>query len=164
MVRKLIKICFQILQGTAALVKTYVAVWSQCWILIILVNLVLRSLKLYGLIFEIGRYLILKLNFFFVPSFHVLVTVIWHKFQAVFKLYDKDNTNQLNAFELREALHSAGYKLNNHILNVLVHRYGTKEGYITFDDFIMCAVRLKTMIGNTLVYYTGIGNLNFSVI
>ncbi|KAK0096665.1 hypothetical protein PV326_004775 [Microctonus aethiopoides] len=28
-----------------------------------------------------------------------------------------------------------------------VFRYGTKDGTITFDDFIMCAVRLKTMIG-----------------
>ncbi|EEB19689.1 Calpain B, putative [Pediculus humanus corporis] len=66
--------------------------------------------------------------------------------KAVFKLYDKQNTGQLSAFELREALNSAGYRLNNHILNVLVHRYGTKEGSITFDDFMMCAVKLKSMI------------------
>ncbi|KAK0170184.1 hypothetical protein PV328_010777 [Microctonus aethiopoides] len=66
--------------------------------------------------------------------------------RAVFRLYDRDGTGVLNAFELRTALNSAGYKLNNHILNILVHRYGTKDGTITFDDFIMCAVRLKTMI------------------
>lgn len=65
----------------------------------------------------------------------------------MFRLYDRDGTGVLNAFELRTALNSAGYKLNNHILNILVHRYGTKDGTITFDDFIMCAVRLKTMIG-----------------
>ncbi|XP_034934102.1 calpain-A isoform X2 [Chelonus insularis] len=66
--------------------------------------------------------------------------------RAVFRLYDREGTGYLSAFELRQALNSAGYKLNNHILNILVHRYGTKEGNITFDDFIMCAVRLKTMI------------------
>lgn len=68
------------------------------------------------------------------------------KWRAVFKLYDRDETGQLSAFELRQALNSAGYRLNNHILNILVHRYGTKDGMITFDDYIMCAVRLKTMI------------------
>ncbi|KAK6622950.1 hypothetical protein RUM43_008802 [Polyplax serrata] len=66
--------------------------------------------------------------------------------KAVFKLYDRQNNGQLSAFELREALNSAGYRLNNHILNVLVHRYGTKDGCITFDDFMMCAVKLKSMI------------------
>lgn len=71
----------------------------------------------------------------------------WRIFQAVFKLYDRDESGYLSAFELRQALNSAGYRLNNHILNILVHRYGTKDGKITFDDYIMCAVRLKTMIG-----------------
>ncbi|XP_032686633.1 calpain-A isoform X4 [Odontomachus brunneus] len=68
------------------------------------------------------------------------------KWRAVFKLYDRDESGYLSAFELRQALNSAGYRLNNHILNILVHRYGTKDGRITFDDYIMCAVRLKTMI------------------
>jgi calpain len=68
-------------------------------------------------------------------------------FQAVFKLYDKDGSGCLSAFELRQALNSAGYRLNNHILNILAHRYSTKNGMITFDDYMMCAVRLKAMIG-----------------
>ncbi|XP_076675847.1 calpain A isoform X1 [Andrena cerasifolii] len=68
------------------------------------------------------------------------------QWRAVFKLYDKDESGLLSAFELRQALNSAGYRMNNHILNILVHRYGTKDGMITFDDYIMCAVRLKTMI------------------
>ncbi|KAL6421514.1 hypothetical protein ACFW04_014282 [Cataglyphis niger] len=68
------------------------------------------------------------------------------KWRAVFKLYDRDESGYLSAFELRQALNSAGYRLNNHILNILVHRYGNKDGRITFDDYIMCAVRLKTMI------------------
>lgn len=62
-------------------------------------------------------------------------------------MYDKDNSGSLSGFELRQALNSAGYKLNNHILNILMHRYGSRKSEIEFDDFIMCAVKLKTMIG-----------------
>jgi hypothetical protein len=53
----------------------------------------------------------------------------------------------LTGFELRQALTSAGYTLNNHTLNILMHRYGNKDAEIEFDDFIMCAVKLKIMIG-----------------
>ncbi|XP_042207807.1 calpain-B-like isoform X5 [Homarus americanus] len=63
-----------------------------------------------------------------------------------FKLYDKDNSGHLCSFELRQALNSAGYRLNNHICNALMLRYGDKEGRISFDDFIMCSVKLKTMM------------------
>lgn len=66
--------------------------------------------------------------------------------QAVFKLYDQDRTNKLNTYQLRDALSSAGYHLNNHILNSLVYRYGSADKTIAFDDFIMCAVKVKTMI------------------
>lgn len=83
-----------------------------------------------------------KLGF---EEFKILWTDI-RNWKAVFKLYDTDGSGKLSAFELRQALHSAGYKLNNRILNILVHRYGTKDGYIAFDDFILCAVKLKTMI------------------
>lgn len=62
-------------------------------------------------------------------------------------MYSKETQGYLTAFELREALNSAGYKLNNHILNILAHRYASKDSRISFDDFIMCAVKLKTMIG-----------------
>jgi len=91
------------------------------------------------------------LPFYGGDEFHrILEMTIWHSliiFQAVFSLYDKDNSGCLSAFELRQALNSAGYRLNNHILNILALRYSTKNGLITFDDFMMCAVRLKAMIG-----------------
>ncbi|XP_069159494.1 uncharacterized protein [Procambarus clarkii] len=64
-----------------------------------------------------------------------------------FKLHDKDGSGLLCSFELRQALNSAGYRLNNHICNALMLRYGDKEGRISFDDFIMCSVKLKTMMG-----------------
>lgn len=65
-------------------------------------------------------------------------------------MYDTDKSGTFSGFELREALHSAGYKLNTKVLNVLMHRYGNRKGQIHFDDFMMCAVKLKTMIGTLL--------------
>ncbi|XP_075987932.1 calpain-A-like isoform X3 [Anticarsia gemmatalis] len=67
--------------------------------------------------------------------------------RAVFRLYDTEGRGAIPARHLRDALHSAGYTVNAHVLNVLAHRYGSSDGYIQFDDFIMCSVRLKTMIG-----------------
>ncbi|XP_064089703.1 calpain-B-like isoform X4 [Macrobrachium nipponense] len=64
----------------------------------------------------------------------------------VFKLYDKDGSGKLCSFELRQALNSAGYRLNNHVCNALMLRYGDKEGKISFDDYIMCSTKLKTMM------------------
>ncbi|XP_013145640.1 PREDICTED: calpain-B-like isoform X3 [Papilio polytes] len=66
--------------------------------------------------------------------------------RAVFRLYDTEGRGAIPAHSLRDALHSAGYTVNAHVLNVLAHRYGSSDGYIQFDDFIMCSVRLKTMI------------------
>ena len=65
----------------------------------------------------------------------------------VFSLYDKDKSGYLDEFELRAALKSVGYRLNNHVLNALLLRYGDDDGKVTFDDFIMCSVKLKIMIG-----------------
>ncbi|KAI4469987.1 calpain [Holotrichia oblita] len=73
----------------------------------------------------------------------------------VFRLYDKDNSGTLDGFELRQALNSAGYHLNNHILNILMHRYGNKQAQLEFDDFIMCAVKLKSMIRELSGYRSG---------
>ncbi|KAG8225420.1 hypothetical protein J437_LFUL004620 [Ladona fulva] len=69
-----------------------------------------------------------------------------NQWKEVFKHYDKDNSGYLDVTELRQALNSAGYKLNKKILCLLAYRYAGRNGEISFDDFIMCAVRLKGMI------------------
>nr|XP_023027782.1 calpain-A-like isoform X1 [Leptinotarsa decemlineata] len=68
------------------------------------------------------------------------------QWKNVWEMYDTDKSGTFSGFELREALHSAGYRLNNKVLNVLMHRYGSKRGQINFDDFMMCSVKLKTVI------------------
>ncbi|XP_052869463.1 calpain-B-like [Anopheles cruzii] len=77
-------------------------------------------------------------------EFQKLLTEI-SRWKAVFKQYDQDQSGRINPFELRAALQSAGYSLNNHIINMLMHRYGSREGEIWFDDFVTCAVKIRTM-------------------
>ncbi|KAL7010735.1 hypothetical protein ACKWTF_016855 [Chironomus riparius] len=66
--------------------------------------------------------------------------------RSVFNLYDQDHNYKLDNHELRDALGSAGYRLNNHILCSLLYRYGSPDNTMSIDDFIMCAVKVKTMI------------------
>jgi Ca2+-binding EF-hand superfamily protein len=68
--------------------------------------------------------------------------------QGVFQVYDEDQSGNLDSFELRKALNSAGYMINNRILEALVLRYGDDDKCISFEDFIMVCVKLKSMIGN----------------
>jgi len=68
------------------------------------------------------------------------------KWKGVFKQYDKDGSGSLNSYELRSALNSVGFRLSNRTLQSLVMRYSNREGEIKFGDFIVCAVRLKTML------------------
>jgi calpain len=67
-------------------------------------------------------------------------------FQTVFRQFDKDETNTLDAHELRAALLSAGYYPNNRVLNSMIYRYGSNDNTLAFDDFIMCAVKMKATI------------------
>ena len=69
------------------------------------------------------------------------------KFQGIFKEYDADESGTLSTMELRSALAAAGYRVNFKILNALVLRYGNKQGSLSFDDYLMCAIKLKNMIG-----------------
>ncbi|XP_049818414.1 calpain-A-like isoform X3 [Aethina tumida] len=71
--------------------------------------------------------------------------VLLKKWKDGWYSYDEDRSGSLSGFELREALNSAGYHVNNKVLNSLMHRYGSNNGEIQFDDFIMCAIKLKTM-------------------
>ncbi|XP_014673714.1 PREDICTED: calpain-B-like [Priapulus caudatus] len=69
--------------------------------------------------------------------------VRWWK--NVFKEYDTDQSGCLTTYELRAAMHAAGYNLSSDVLKTLVLRYG-KDSKISFEDFILCAVKLKNMI------------------
>ncbi|KAH6934633.1 hypothetical protein HPB50_026169 [Hyalomma asiaticum] len=63
-----------------------------------------------------------------------------------FKSYDKGSTGYLSTYALRNALRSAGYRVNQHVLKALVLRYG-HDRKVSLIDFIGCAVKLMCMIG-----------------
>jgi calpain, invertebrate len=65
--------------------------------------------------------------------------------QIIFEQSNHDD-NQINICDLRETFKSCGYQLNNHILCLIFHRYGSSDYKIAFEDFIMCAVKLRTII------------------
>lgn len=62
----------------------------------------------------------------------------------IFVKHDLDGTGYFNAYEFREALVDAGYRVSNRLFNALVQRYedpGTEK--ISFEDFMLCVIRLR---------------------
>ena len=47
----------------------------------------------------------------------------------------------------------AGFLVSNSTFKCLVMRYSDQQGQVHFDDFILCAVRLKTMFGTVASRY-----------
>ncbi|XP_036363013.1 calpain-9 isoform X8 [Octopus sinensis] len=77
------------------------------------------------------------------------------RWKSVFKDFDADKSGNLNSHELRNALHSAGFRLSNNNFQALVMRYSNEDGSISFVDFIVCAIRLKSMLTSFATYDTG---------
>ena len=84
-----------------------------------------------------------------IACFILLSTYI---FQAVYKQHDADNSGHFCSAELREALRSVGYSVSNATFSAIVSRYSDRDGYIRFDDFVECLVKLTIMIG-TINYF-----------
>lgn len=67
------------------------------------------------------------------------------QWKAVFFHFDKDQSGDMNLFELRDALKSLGYQLSNSALSAIILRYHNKKGTIPFDIFIQILVRVIVM-------------------
>ncbi|PWA28841.1 hypothetical protein CCH79_00012823 [Gambusia affinis] len=77
-------------------------------------------------------------------EFHVL----WEKIKrylTIFRQFDLDKSGTMNSYEMRMALESAGFKLNNHLFQLIILRYTEEDLSIDFDNFVTCLVRLETM-------------------
>ncbi|XP_061172462.1 calpain-B-like isoform X4 [Saccostrea echinata] len=77
--------------------------------------------------------------------------VLWadlRRWKGVFKEYDRDKSGKLSSYELRSALHASGFRLSNRTFSALVMRYSSKDGQVEFGDFILCAIRMKTMLAS----------------
>ncbi|XP_053543918.1 calpain-1 catalytic subunit isoform X1 [Ictalurus punctatus] len=77
-------------------------------------------------------------------DFHVL----WEKIKqylTVFREFDLDKSGTMNSYEMRLALEAAGFKLNNHIFQLIILRYAKQDMNVDFDSFVTCLIRLESM-------------------
>uniref|UniRef100_A0A665WY66 Calpain-1 catalytic subunit n=1 Tax=Echeneis naucrates TaxID=173247 RepID=A0A665WY66_ECHNA len=77
-------------------------------------------------------------------EFHVL----WEKIKrylTIFRQFDLDKSGTMSSYEMRMALESAGFKLTNHLFQLIILRYTEDDMAVDFDNFVTCLVRLETM-------------------
>ncbi|XP_024253538.1 calpain-1 catalytic subunit [Oncorhynchus tshawytscha] len=77
-------------------------------------------------------------------EFHVL----WEKIKrylTVFRKFDLDKSGTMSSYEMRLALESAGFKLTNHLFQLIILRYAKEDLNVDFDNFVNCLIRLETM-------------------
>ncbi|XP_069029830.1 calpain-3b isoform X1 [Embiotoca jacksoni] len=73
---------------------------------------------------------------------------LWKKikeWQLIFKRYDKDKSCCISSFEMRNAVHDAGFHLNKQLYDIIAMRYADENVNIDFDSYICCFVRLEGM-------------------
>lgn len=74
--------------------------------------------------------------------------IMWNKIRkwlSDFRQHDMDKSGTMSSYELRLALESCGFKLNNKLMQVLVARYADNELGVDFDNFVCCLVKLEAM-------------------
>ncbi|XP_041925143.1 calpain-1 catalytic subunit [Alosa sapidissima] len=96
-------------------------------------------------------------------EFHVL----WEKIKrylTVFRQFDLDKSGTMSSYEMRMALESAGFKLTNHLFQLIILRYTEEDLSVDFDNFVTCLIRLETMFKTFKTMDTdsdGVISLNF---
>ncbi|CAK6976567.1 calpain-1 catalytic subunit [Scomber scombrus] len=97
-------------------------------------------------------------------EFHVL----WEKIKrylTIFREFDLDKSGTMSSYEMRMALESAGFKLTNHLFQLIILRYTEADMAVDFDNFVTCLVRLETMFKTFKTMDTdtdGVISLNFT--
>ncbi|XP_051731403.1 calpain-3b [Ctenopharyngodon idella] len=73
---------------------------------------------------------------------------LWNKikqWKLVFTRFDKDKSNTISSFEMRNALTETGFQLNNQLYDIICMRYANEHLELDFDSYISCLVRLEGM-------------------
>lgn len=66
--------------------------------------------------------------------------------QNCFRSFDRDNSGNIDKFELRTALQTFGYRLSENIIDMMLRKYDRMgNGTILFDDFIQLCIVLYTL-------------------
>ncbi|XP_068116425.1 calpain-1 catalytic subunit isoform X1 [Hyperolius riggenbachi] len=74
--------------------------------------------------------------------------VLWNKIKnylTVFRKFDVDKSGSMNAYEMRLAVESAGFKLSNTLHQLIITRYSEPDMSVDFDSFVCCLMRMETM-------------------
>uniref|UniRef100_A0A8C8H730 Calpain-1 catalytic subunit n=1 Tax=Oncorhynchus tshawytscha TaxID=74940 RepID=A0A8C8H730_ONCTS len=81
---------------------------------------------------------------FFIPA---LMCVNYHCASSLFLClkFDLDKSGTMSSYEMRLALESAGFKLTNHLFQLIILRYAKEDLNVDFDNFVNCLIRLETM-------------------
>ncbi|XP_060041837.1 calpain-12 isoform X2 [Erinaceus europaeus] len=77
-------------------------------------------------------------------AFHQFQQLWGHllKWQATFDKFDEDSSGTMNSCELRLALISAGFHLNNQLTQALTSRYRDSRLRVDFERFVSCVAQL----------------------
>uniref|UniRef100_A0AAY5E8Y8 Sorcin n=1 Tax=Electrophorus electricus TaxID=8005 RepID=A0AAY5E8Y8_ELEEL len=78
-------------------------------------------------------------------EFKELWTVI-NAWKQHFMAMDRDRSGTVDPQEMNQALSSMGYRLSPQAMNCIIKRYSC-QGKITFDDYVACCVRLRSLTG-----------------
>ncbi|XP_068934655.1 calpain-12 [Petaurus breviceps papuanus] len=73
---------------------------------------------------------------------------LWYRlqgWQATFSKFDTDNSGTMNSHELRMALNSAGFQLNNQLTQLLTSRYRDSRLRVDLDRFVSCVAQLTCL-------------------
>uniref|UniRef100_A0A8C1E0E3 Calpain 1, (mu/I) large subunit a n=1 Tax=Cyprinus carpio carpio TaxID=630221 RepID=A0A8C1E0E3_CYPCA len=76
-------------------------------------------------------------------EFQILWNIV-RKLLGIFREFDIDESGTMSSYEMRLAVESAGFKLNNRLHQILVARYAENEA-IDFDNFVCCLIKLEAM-------------------
>ncbi|XP_061663929.1 calpain-1 catalytic subunit-like [Syngnathoides biaculeatus] len=94
--------------------------------------------------------------------------VLWEKIKrylTLFRNYDLDKSGSMSSYEMRTALESAGFKMTNHLFQLIILRYTEENMTVDFDNFVICLIRLESMFRTFKIMDTdakGVIELNFS--
>lgn len=73
---------------------------------------------------------------------------VWNRIRGwltIFRQHDLDKSGTMSAYEMRLALETAGFKLDNKLHQVVVARYADESLGVDFDNFVCCLVKLEMM-------------------
>ncbi|XP_042568401.1 calpain-1 catalytic subunit b [Cyprinus carpio] len=80
--------------------------------------------------------------------------ILWNKIRkwlGIFRQFDLDKSGTMSSYEMRLAVESAGFKLNNRLHQIIVARYADGDT-IDFDNFVCCLVKLEAMFSTSFTH------------